>query len=231
MRLKAVLFDATDTLFRMRGSVGRVYASVAARHGVRVGATDIEPRFRAAFHAMPVLAFPGVPESALPDCERAWWKRVVAATFDGHRFSDFDAFFADVFQEFAGTRNWQLFSDTVPALTALRARGLQLAIVSNFDGRLTQICDGLGLRNLFETIVLSTRAGYAKPDPAIFQAAVQRLGVRCSEALHVGDSELEDLVGARNAGLQSLLIVRNGALQGSVNLLTDLRELADRIHS
>src|SRR5438552_835253 len=88
MSVRAVLFDAGDTLFRVRGSVGGVYATVAARHGVVVAATQIEPRFRAAFRNRPPLAFPEAPQAELPQHEYAWWKAVVSTVFDGVRFAD-----------------------------------------------------------------------------------------------------------------------------------------------
>ena len=101
MKLRAVLFDAGDTLFRVRGSVGEVYATVAARHGVTVAAAEIEQRFRAAFRRMPPLAFPRSSEAELPAREYAWWRDLVATVFTDTRFADFDVFFAELFDHFA----------------------------------------------------------------------------------------------------------------------------------
>lgn len=56
---RAILFDAGDTLFRLRRSVGEVYAEAAARHGVMVAAAEIDSRFRSVFRRMPPLAFLG----------------------------------------------------------------------------------------------------------------------------------------------------------------------------
>ncbi|HVO24388.1 MAG TPA: HAD-IA family hydrolase [Candidatus Margulisiibacteriota bacterium] len=224
MSLKAILFDAADTLFRVRGSVGAAYATAAARHGVTVAAADIEGRFRSAFGRMPPLAFPGAPAAELPQLEYAWWKQVVTAVFAGTRVDGFDAFFADLFEYFARGDSWELFADTEPALAALRERGLRLAIVSNFDGRLTRICASLGIAGYFETIVMSGRIGAAKPDAGIFTVALQRLGVSASEAAHVGDSPREDVDGARSAGLTPILVARDTPASGA-NVVSDLREI------
>lgn len=228
MSLKAVLFDAGDTLFRVRGSVGDVYATFAARHGVSVAASDIEQRFRTAFRRMPPLAFPDAPEAELPHCEYAWWTDVVRAVFSDVHFDDFDAFFADLFSYFADAGSWELFADAEPALAALQARGFRLAIVSNFDGRLTRICEGLGIIRYFDTIVMSGRSGAAKPDPRIFTAALTRLAVGADEALHVGDSDAEDIRGARAAGLRAIQISR-AALRDSPDCVSDLRDLPRRL--
>lgn len=226
--LKAILFDAGDTLFRVRGSVGEVYAAFAQRHGVRVAASEIEGRFRIAFRRMPPLAFPGTSEPDLPAREHGWWRDLVAAVFHGQRFADFDVFFAELFEYFACAESWELFDDVIPALGALRDRGLRLGIVSNFDGRLLRLCEGLGIAHHFDAIVMSGRAGAAKPDPRIFMAALQRLGVGVSEALHVGDSEKEDLAGARACGLHALLLRRDGTCT-SVDSIRDIRVLPERL--
>jgi putative hydrolase of the HAD superfamily len=228
MALRAVLFDAGDTLFRVRGSVGEVYATAGARYGVTVAVADIEHRFREAFGCMPPLAFPGSADADLPVCEYGWWRELVTTVFHGQAFADFDAFFAELFEYFAHADSWELFADVVPALGALRARGLRLGIVSNFDGRLLRICEGLGIAQYFDTIVMSGRAGVAKPDPRIFAAALQRLGVDASEALHVGDSEKQDVAGAQACGLRALLLQRDGS--GSrVDCVRDIGALLHRV--
>jgi putative hydrolase of the HAD superfamily len=227
--LKAIFFDAAGTLFRVHGSVGAAYANVAARHGVAVSAAEIAPRFRAAFRDMPPLCFPGVPAAELPQRERAWWKRVVTATFAGCQFGDFDAFFHDLFEHFACADAWELFPDVQPALTELKGRGLRLGVVSNFDGRLTAVCAGLGIARCFATIVMSGRVGHAKPDPRIFAIALRRLGVAATEAVHVGDSETDDVEGAQAAGLRAVLIQRGSGAGDLPNRVRDLRELVDRL--
>jgi putative hydrolase of the HAD superfamily len=225
--VKGILFDAAGTLFRVRGSVGQAYATIAARHGIEVDPHRTEGRFRGAFAAMPPLAFPGAAD--LPQRELAWWRQVVTAAFEGVRFSDFDAFFRDLYDYFAQADAWELFADVQPAVRALQARRIRLGVVSNFDGRLVTICKGLGLADAFETIVMSGRAGCAKPDPRIFAIALERLGVTATETLHVGDSDREDVTGARAAGLRAVLIRREGLSTISAEEVRDLRELLSRL--
>jgi len=222
--LRAVLFDAGDTLFRVRGSVGEVYATVAARHGVTVAPAAIEQRFRGVFRAMPPLAFPYSSEAEWPAREYAWWRDLVARVFADIPFAGFDAFFGELFDYFARPESWELFDDVIPALDELRRRDLRLAVVSNFDGRLTRICEGLGIANRFDAIVMSGRVGAAKPDPKIFSVALRRLGVAAREALHVGDSEKEDLAGAQACGLRALLLQRDGPAS-TAHSIGDIRTL------
>ena len=223
--IKAVSFDAAGTLFRVRGSVGAAYAAVAARHGVRVDAGEIEARFRSAFRGMPPMCFPGSADAELPERERAWWRQVVKTAVDAYRFGDFEPFFDDLFEHFARAEAWELFADVTPTLSALQARGLRLALVSNFDARLERICEGLGIARCFKVMAISSRVGRAKPDPRIFGFALEHLGLAAAEAVHVGDSETEDLEGARAAGLRSILIQRDASLSESSERIRDLREL------
>ena len=78
-----------------------------------------------------------------------------------------------------------------------------LDVISNFDSRLNGILEGLGVAHRFEHIFISSRAGYAKPAPQIFHAALEQHGLRAGDALHVGDSEESDFRGANDAGLQA----------------------------
>jgi putative hydrolase of the HAD superfamily len=224
-RFKAVLFDAAGTLFRVRGSVGEAYAAVAARHGAAVEAGEIENRFRSVFRAMPPMCFPGVTGEDLLDHERAWWRKVVSAAFAGSRFDSFETFFSDLFDYFARADSWELYPDVIPALSGLHERHLQLAIVSNFDSRLTRVCQDLDIAPFFDAVVMSGQVGCAKPDPRIFAIALERLGVSSAESLHIGDSEALDVEGAQAAGLRALLIDR--AADGSElgRRIRDLREV------
>jgi len=109
---------------------------------------------------------------------------------------------------------------------ALKARGLILEVVSNFDSRLSPILEGLGLGPLLDSIILSSRAGSAKPAPAIFHQALRRHDLKANEALHVGDSHEKDVLGARAAGLAAVLVDRREKGAGdSVTRVRDLTEL------
>jgi len=223
--VRAVFFDAADTLFRVRGSVGATYARLAARFGARVDPVAVEERFRAVFPTMPPLAFVTCAGEDVGGLEYAWWRTLVARVFADVALDDFDGFFSALFDAFARGDAWELFPDTCETLIALRDRGLRLGVVSNFDGRLLRVCDELGIRTLFDTIVMSGRVGHAKPDPQIFEVALDLLGVEAAAALHVGDSEREDLQGARAAGVRALLIRRSAGPSTAAHEIADLREL------
>lgn len=94
---------------------------------------------------------------------------------------------------------------TAAALTALKARGLILGVVSNSDGRIESAFEQAGLANYFDFFIDSFHVGIEKPAPGIFRLATDRAGVAPSEAAYVGDLYWVDVVGARNAGLLPIL--------------------------
>lgn len=95
-------------------------------------------------------------------------------------------------------------------LSALRTAGLPLALISN-AGRtpgiiLRHYLEAYGMAAHFETLIFSDEVGLAKPNPAIFALALERLGVRPENAAHVGDDLVLDLLGAQRAGMRAIII-------------------------
>lgn len=113
---------------------------------------------------------------------------------------------------------WHLWCRTMPgtaeALDRLRRAGLRLGVVSNSDGRVEEALTAAGIRDRFELVLDSALVGVEKPDPAIFRAALAALGVAPEEALHVGDLYDVDVVGARAAGIEAVLLVSDAAMAG-----------------
>ena len=95
--------------------------------------------------------------------------------------------------------------DAKQVLEQLKSQGYQLAIVSNggHDTRLNTI-RGLGIADYFEEIISSGLVGFNKPQPEIFQITAQRLGVLPEHCLYIGDHPINDIQGAKNAGMHAL---------------------------
>jgi HAD superfamily hydrolase (TIGR01509 family) len=104
-------------------------------------------------------------------------------------------------EEYIGALEFELLPGVVEALTSLRARGLALAVVANWDFSLHAHLRRHGLHGWFDTVVTSAETGRRKPDPAPFRLALERLGVPPARALHVGDDP-SDEKGAEAAGMR-----------------------------
>lgn len=225
MAIRAVFFDAAGTLIKPARRVGESYAHVANKFGVEVSPPQLSERFRVCFDASSPLAFPGAPATAIDGLERDWWKRLVRKIFEPWEpFDRFDDYFSELFDYFARPDAWALFPEVLETLSALRGRGLILGVISNFDSRLIGILNGLGAGPWFDEIVISSRAGHAKPDWRIFAAALAKHGLEPNHAAHIGDSEEKDLCGANDAGLMGILVDRNGESPSAAGLrVADLR--------
>jgi 2-haloalkanoic acid dehalogenase type II len=116
------------------------------------------------------------------------------------------------------------YPDAVTALTALRGRGLRLVAVSNWDCSLGTVLERCGLAEFLDGAISSAEAGAPKPDPAIFVSALELVGCEPAEALHVGDTREEDVVGARAAGIRALLLDRDGNGDGDISSLGEIEE-------
>ncbi len=122
-----------------------------------------------------------------------------------------------------------LYDDVLPALDALRSRGVTMGILSNHEWELPKLVDGLGLTPYVASVVTSARVGFRKPHPRMFQRAFAELGVAPGEALMVGDSVSADIRGAEGVGMAGVFIQREPGreLPADIRVIQSLAELAD----
>jgi putative hydrolase of the HAD superfamily len=217
---RAALFDATGTLIALREPVGDTYARIAAEHGIGVSAWRLGDAFRRVIaRSDPTVLPAGSPETTAAR-EREAWREIVRQTFlaadTATAQRDLGGVSDALFAHFGRAAAWRVREGAEEALCGLREAGVATAVVSNFDGRLRGILDGLGLGRHLDLVWLPADAGAAKPDPAIFTGALRALGVAPSRALFVGDDAARDLAGARAAGIAAAVDA------GSLATLADL---------
>jgi HAD superfamily hydrolase (TIGR01549 family) len=121
---------------------------------------------------------------------------------------DRDALTRDVLERFWLLENWAIYPDVISAIERLRARQIRIGILSNATSDLVGFLEELGLLHYFDFAVISAIEGTKKPDRRIFERALGQAGVEVADAAHVGDMYLEDILGARNAGVRPFLIDR-----------------------
>ncbi|MFQ5481247.1 MAG: HAD-IA family hydrolase [Nitrospinaceae bacterium] len=210
-RYQAVFFDVGGTLLKVHPSVGDVYARHAREHGFEGSAADLNRTFRQAWKTLGGLESLGRQQGL--SVERGFWREVVRRTFDPHGGLDrFEVYFDHIYEVFRDKECWRLFTDVAESrlLDTLAARGVIMGIISNWDSRLPEIIESLGLDKYFRFVLASTVVGAAKPDPLIFQEALTRSGVPPEAACHIGDEVDTDVNGARAAGLDAVLVDRKG---------------------
>jgi len=175
-----------------------------ARHGVLAGADALaaaEPRAKREMDRSATIR-------ATDDQRRGWLYFNLVLTHAGVPLSAAtDAALAALHTYHAEHNLWETVpDDVVPALERLRALGLRLVIVSNANGTLHAVFARLGLAARVDVLFDSHRERVEKPDPRLFEIALERSGARAETTVHVGDLYHVDVVGARAAGLGAVLI-------------------------
>ena len=224
-----VFLDAQGTLLQARPSLSGVYSLICGRFGLEISETDLTAAVAGIWAEYRTSID---PENAILDTSdeitRQWW-----ANFNGRLYErlgiarDRQAFLDALWDVFGRAENWTLFSDVEGALAELRRRGYKLAIVSNWDSRLLEICDMLGLSELMEFVVASAAVGVEKPDKRIFKIALAKAGIDAERAIHVGDDYTADVLGAKYAGVEAVYLDREGLHpeNGHVPTIRSLSEL------
>ncbi len=219
--IRAILFDAAGTLFFLTKTVGEHYAYVGREVGLNLDAQKLESAFHGAWQQMPRR--PAIDGPRKSD-DKGWWRELVGRVFDQAAPSvnelDRDNFFEVAYEHFAEPGVWELYPEVPGVLEELAPR-FQLAVISNFDGRLRFILQQLGISNYFSYIFISSELGADKPDPEIFRRALKIMQLKADEVLHVGDDPERDWKAAAAAGL---LVFRLDRSRNSLrDLLTSLR--------
>jgi len=194
--LDVVTVDALGTIVTLRDPVPALQDALAAQ-----GVERDPDAVAAAFAAEAAFYIPRSHEGRTPESLAAL-RRECAAVFlaelgtplDPDGFVD-DFLAALVFEEIDGAG---------AALDRLRAMGLRLACVANWDMSLPDTLARAELAEKFDAIVSSAEAAAPKPNPAPFLVALGRLGAVPSRALHIGDSEA-DRLGAAAVGMRFAL--------------------------
>ena len=201
MALQTVFLDAGGVL--IYPNWWRI-SEALAKHGVTVAPDALkraDPFARRELDDMRVIG-------GTTDASRGWLFFDLVLSHAGTARSDATAAaLADLHAYHTASNLWEYVPpDVVPALEALRARGLQLVVVSNANGTLLAHMERIGLTERFDCILDSADEGVEKPDPRFFEIALAKSGAHKDTTIHVGDLYYVDVMGARGAGLRGVLL-------------------------
>lgn len=107
---------------------------------------------------------------------------------------------------------WIPFENVHEVLTELRRNSLRMGVISNWDGSARDLLQRHDLMDYFDHCIISSEVGIDKPNPAIFNLAMQKADAVPQECLYVGDNYYDDAVGSREAGMRALILNRFGNL-------------------
>lgn len=208
-RPRAVLFDALGTLVVLEPPAPRLRSELALRFGLEVSPAQAERAIGAEITYYRAHLQEGRDDVSLAEL-RGRCAAVLAQELEQMLAREVPTG-AEMVDALVASLHFSAFPDALPALAELRALGMRLVVVSNWDVSLGEVLDRLGFTGHLDGVVTSAGAGMAKPHPAIFEAGLSAAGTEAGEAVHVGDSPREDVAGARAAGIEPVLVSRGQA--------------------
>lgn len=219
--VEAVLLDAAGTLFEERLGRAALYARALARHACPRPVEQVATWMAAAHDQLP---------APRPRYGEAWFDTFVGRVLAAAGCSaDAGVVRRELTEVFLDPATYTVFDDVRPCLARLAAAGLRLAVVSNWSAQLPLLLERLELAPAFEVLAVSASVDADKPAPALFEHALAGLGTSAARAMHVGDHPLNDLAGARAAGLTAFLLDRRGEHPHEPARVPDLLALAERL--
>lgn len=213
MTYSTILFDVGDTLVQVPKPAS-VYRQILQEHGAALDLEDVE----ALLAAVRGIVDEAVPRWATDDFvlnpEAAIRRRTLHVETLVRLAGVWDAEAARraLFDLYVGRDFFTLFPDVVETLGRIRQAGYRLGIVSNWEHRLLTLCEAHGIRDFFDFAIISEVEGFLKPHAELYRRALQRAGQPAERVLHVGDKLTEDVEGAAQVGIRTVLIDRAGTL-------------------
>jgi putative hydrolase of the HAD superfamily len=220
----AVLLDSLGTLVSMDWPAPHLRQELLDRTGVDVGEEASERATAAEISYYLEHQLDGSDPASLSDLR----DRCATALSDALGMEGLDH--ATARAAMLGALHFAAYPDAPATLRDLRERGVRLVVASNWDCSLPDVLEQAGLAGLLDGVVTSATVGVTKPDPRLFERALEVAGSAPAAAVHVGDSLENDVAGARAAGIEPVLLDRGGAppLDGVVTIAS-LEELPDVI--
>lgn len=214
--VRAVFFDVGNTLLAPHPSVVEIVYDVCARRGTPVAADCLHehaPRAEATLrHAAKANPQTWSDERAIQSIWIAYFTELLRRCLTDASPQEIDDCARECQRTFDSAGSYALYDDVVPVLDTLHGRELTLGVISDWGIGLGLILRHHDLVRYFDFAVISAAVRLAKPDPAFFDTALRRADAIPDYALHIGDSYVLDVLGARAAGITPVLLDRAGAI-------------------
>lgn len=207
MNYRAVFLDAGETILSPHPSFHEVITAVLREEGLPVSANEVER----VLGEMPPPQDPRVTWSTSQEASRAFWGGLYARILSSLRIDDpSDRLAGMLYERFLRYESYRAFPDVVPTIEKIKAAGLYVGLISNFEEWLEEMLTHWEIAALFDGLIVSGKEGIEKPNPEIFARALQRASVSAEQAVYVGDHPLLDIEAAEAVGMTAILIDRRG---------------------
>jgi putative hydrolase of the HAD superfamily len=222
-----VLFDAGETLVHPVPSFPEVFVRIVGEAGHRCHPDDVVAASVVVLERFSEAAARDERWTTSPERSQRFWTDIYERMLVDLGLPARDGLRDTLYRGFTDLRNYGLFDDVVPALEALGATGPSLGVVSNYEPWLEDLLVAEGVADLLPIRAISGIEGIEKPDPALFELALERAGVEAHEAAYVGDNPEFDVDPPQALGMFAVLIDRGDRHPHHPGpRVTDLRDLS-----
>jgi putative hydrolase of the HAD superfamily len=235
--VRTIFFDAGFTLLHPYPSTAEVCRQVCKQLGLHIHLDDMKQRMSDAddyyYRYMRLNRHTWSSEASIAEFWIGYYMNLLRPFIEEQDEPRLYQLALAINEEFDKHTSWQTYPDVLPTLEALRRKNYTLGVISDWSISLSSILRKLHLTPYFDCLLVSAMTRYAKPSPMLYEQALQRINAIPDYTLHIGDSYIYDVLGARAVGMTPILIDRSGKLQEEsvdcllIRKLTDILDLLD----
>jgi FMN phosphatase YigB (HAD superfamily) len=236
--IRTVFFDAGFTLIRPYPSTPEICQQVCQRLNLHVHLDAVKERMTEAqdyyYRQMRLNRHTWGSEQAISEFWISYYMNLLRPFIEEHDEPRLYQLAQVINQEFDKHTSWEVYSDVFPTLEALRRHKYTLGVISDWGISLGPILRRLNLTPYFDCLLVSAVTRHAKPSPMLYEMALERANSIADYTLHIGDSYIHDVLGARAVGMTPVLLDRPGHLEESnvdCLLIHSLAELLDLLEA
>ena len=225
-QVRGIFFDAFKTLVYLHPTYPGAFADVCRHFGYSVAEADVARVLDAIERAMEERWRLNGDFTCTPAELSRRWRALNRAIFQAVGVDgDADALSEEMERRFDTGEYIRAYDDSLPTIEALRRRGFRLGVISNGTPGVARCLEVAGVTERVEFVLVSALVGWEKPSPRIFTMGLEAVGLHPDEVVFVGDHYEADIRGARTAGMQTVLIDREGRHnEADCPLVRDLAE-------
>ena len=235
--IRTVFFDAGFTLIRPYPSTPEICQQVCQRLHLHIHLDAVKERMTEAqdyyYRQMRLNRHTWGSEQAISEFWISYYMNLLRPFIEEHDEPRLYQLAQVINQEFDKHTSWEVYPDVFPTLEVLRSHKYTLGVISDWGISLGPILRRLNLTPYFDCLLVSAVTRHAKPSPVLYEMALERANSIADYTLHIGDSYIHDVLGARAVGMTPVLLDRPGHLEESnvdcllIHSLTDLLDLLE----
>ncbi len=210
--IRTVFFDAGFTLLRAKPSEAEICQQVCRQLHLHIDAEVMKQRLNEAedyfLRQTRLNRHIWGDEQAITQLWMGYYTNLLRPLIKEHDETRLHKLACAILEEFGKHTSWETYPDVLPTLEALRSHGYSMGVISDWGIALGPILSNLHLTKYFDALLISAVTRYAKPSPMLYDLALQRANTIADYSLHIGDSYVYDVLGARSVGMTPVLLDR-----------------------